>query len=198
MSISPAEFLASEQASKFPDWIKQNPAWKNYPTLDKAFPAIGLTNCREPHPTEIMDLDTNTFKRMDICFSSDGVEGLWDIATMSMRGVLSCRHWDNPHAKCIVSEITNPNIGIVYFTDGTMTDYGLSINKRALVRYVPQRLGVDPCSYIYLDTLYAKTTNRDPFQYLNKDPNSEFIRDIFKAFLKSKLNNHGKANVSIR
>ena len=31
---------------------------------------------------------------LEICFSSDGNQGSWDIATMSMRGVSSCMRWD--------------------------------------------------------------------------------------------------------
>jgi hypothetical protein len=205
-SISSAEFLASEQASKLPDWVKQNLTWKDFPTINKVFPDLGLTNCREPYHQLITDYgesDGGALKKMDICFSSDGVEGLWDIATMSMRGAMSCRHWDNQHARCsynIVRDMAGPNMGIIYFTDGSMTEYGLSMNKRALVRYMPgepARGGLSAVSaYIYMDRVYAKTTNKDPMKYINTDmaPNT---KDIFKDFLKRRLNNKGRAQVAI-
>lgn len=200
--ISAAEFLASERAKKFPDWLKQDPIWAARPTISKVFPDLGLVNCRESYPTEIMDYgeDISKLKKMDIVFSSDGVEGLWDIATMSMRGVLSCKHWDNTHSKTIVSTITSPFTGIIYFTDGTMTEYGLSMNKRALVHYYPPSPG-QVANQLVLDSLYAKTTNRDPMKYINKEPDairSANIREVFKEFLRSKLNNMGKANTVIR
>lgn len=204
--ISATEFLASEQAKKLPDWVKLNPDWKFYPTIEKIFPSLGLVNCREPYATQIMDYgesDGGNPKKMDICFSSDGIDGMWDIATMSMRGAMSCRHWDNPHAKGSYNLIGDmvSNAGIIYFTDGSMTEYGVSMNKRALVRYVPgspaQRGFSATSAYIYMDRIYAKTTNKDPMKYINTDldPNT---RDIFKNFLKSKLNNKGKAQTVIR
>lgn len=185
--ITAKEFLASEQAKKLPDWIRKDPNWDYHPTIDKVFPRLGLQNCREPCAEEIIDLGTPTptSKKMDIVFSSDGIEGLWDIATMSMRGVMTCKHWDNPHSKSIVGEITSPRIGIIYLTDGTMTEYGLSINKRCrVIHSIFHESGRD-C--IYLDALYAKTTNTNPMVYENKDPNYKMIKAIFKKFLESKL-----------
>jgi hypothetical protein len=204
--ISSAEFLASEQAQKLPNWVREHPDWNLYPTIDKAFPGIGLVNCREPYTTEVMDYgdsDIGVLKKMDICFSSDGIEGMWDIATMSMRGAMSCRHWDNPRAKArynIVADMTSPILGIIYLTDGSMTEYGLSMNKRALIRlerYLPRVPGTAP-DVIYMDRIYMKTTNRDPLEYVNNDPISSVTREVFKYFLRNKLNSKARAHTVIR
>jgi hypothetical protein len=133
--------------------------------------------------------------KMDVGFSSDGIEGLWDLLTMSMRGVSSCKHWDNSqHSKTIVSTAVNPNVGIVYLTDGSMTPYGLSINRRALVYYSGnESWGGSMPSRLTIDRVYTKSTNTDPWVYLNVDPDAARIKDIFKKFLQSKL----KKNVLI-
>src|ERR1700722_5581163 len=144
--ISAAEFLASEQAKKLPDWIKTNPTW-SLPIVKKAFPDLGLENCRQqceemitplvPYYNNVpAPLSAPAPVKMDIVFSSDGVDGLWDLLTKSMRGVLSCKSWNNAqHSKYIVDEAVHPTVGIIYLTDCSMTEYGESINRRALVYY---------------------------------------------------------------
>lgn len=196
--ITRSEFFASEQAKKLPTWIKDSPYWTT--EIKKVYPDLGLENCREPCEeliTPLVPYENNapvpakapTPVKMDVCFSSDGVEGLWDILTMSMRGVSSCKHWENTtHSKTVVSTAVNPAVGIIYLTDGTMTKYGPTINRRALVYYSGNEswAGAMP-SRISIDRVYTKSTNTDPFVYLNVDPDAVRIKTIFKNFLKSRL-----------
>jgi hypothetical protein len=189
------KFLASKSAQKMPEWIQKHQTWKTTPKIDKIFPKIGLPNCIEECPEEITDYGTKepTKKKMHIAFSSDGITGLWDLSTMSMRGVLSCCHWKNAHAKRsssgytdgIMSPMTNPNVGIIYLTDGTMTEHGLSINKRSLV-YYHEYAG---SKQITISQPLAKTTNTNPEVYANRDESADQTKRIFKDFLRSRVKN---------
>jgi hypothetical protein len=185
--VNSKRFLASATGKKLPDWMRKSVVWTDKPTITKVFPELGLKNCREHCKEEIEDFGKGyeVLSKMDIVFSSDGFKGLWDLATMSMRGVSTCRHWKNhDHNKCLPGQITDPNLGIIYMTDGTMTEYGESINKRALVSY--GQWGGE--SFISVGTLYAKTTNIDPYRYINRDPMDieRKIKNMFRGFLRSK------------
>ena len=102
---------------------------------------------------------------------------------------MTCRHWDNPHSynladinhQMFMDEITSPDVGIIYLTDGTETEYGLSMNKRALVRYSSFSRSLSICP------LYTKTTNTNPNIYDNKERNFTQIKGIFQNFVDSKF-----------
>lgn len=208
--ISQKEFLSTDRAKNLPDWIKESAYWT--PTIEKVYPGLGLENFRESSGKEVTPLvpyeqgpggsfNPNPSKapppvKMDVVFSSDGADGLWDILTMSMRGVSSCKHWDNKqHSKAIVSTAVHPTIGIIYLTDGSMTEYGLSINRRSLIYYSDNASwgGAMP-SRITIDRIYTKTTNTNPLVYHNVDPDAVRIKNIFKKFLQSKIK---KSNVVV-
>src|ERR1700722_2268192 len=75
----------------------------------------------------------NKFK---IVFSSDGADGIWDIATMSMRGVSSCQSWDGEYKHCLIGSLIDPFVGIVYLTSGAkFNKYGSKMIKRCIVRF---------------------------------------------------------------
>ena len=70
-------------------------------------------------------------------FSSDGVDGVWDIATMSMRGISSCQSWNSSNAKHLVGSMLDPFTGILYITSGSkIGDIGTKMFRRSLVRLV--------------------------------------------------------------
>jgi hypothetical protein len=76
-----------------------------------------------------------------LCFSSDGVEGLWDIATMSMRGIQSCQSWGagNSNDAHVVGSMVDPSTGIIYITSGAKHgEYGTKMIRRCVVRFVVQ------------------------------------------------------------
>lgn len=70
-------------------------------------------------------------------FSSDGAEGAWDIATMSMRGVQSCQSWGSGNHTHVVGSIVDPFTGIIYLTSGAkFNEYGSKMIRRCVVRFV--------------------------------------------------------------
>jgi hypothetical protein len=168
-------FLESATAKRLPEWICTHKAIAGSTRIKKAFPALGLTNCIE-------DCEHPGVKNAKVVFSSDGFTGLWDLATMSMRGVLSCMHWENHHCSHLIGSILDPVCGIVYITDGKLTNYGLSMIKRALVR-VAFRQG-EP--FLFTDRIYSKTRNTDPMVYENRDRYAAATAGIFRNFLRSK------------
>jgi hypothetical protein len=72
-----------------------------------------------------------------IVFSSDGMDGLWDIATMSMRGVTSCQTWGGGYSTGIVGSLVDPFTGIIYMTSGgKFNEYGTKMIRRCIVRMI--------------------------------------------------------------
>jgi hypothetical protein len=91
--------------------------------------------------------------KFSIVFSSDGVDGLWDIATMSMRGITSCQRWQGQYRHCLIGSIVDPFTAIIYLTSGT--DYkhlGAKMIRRSVVRFVVDALDKKP--YILIDRVY--------------------------------------------
>lgn len=88
-----------------------------------------------------------------ICFSSDGTEGLWDIATMSMRGISSCQTWGGGNATHVVGSMVDPFTGIIYLTSGVKHGtYGTKMLRRCVVRFVVNEKSKK--QYIYLERMY--------------------------------------------
>lgn len=116
-------------------------------------------------------------KEYSVIFSSNGIEGAWDLATMSMRGITSCQKWDGQHKQCLVGSILSKFVGIVYLTSGVDFEYGgdklgSKMLRRCLVRYVVDASTNKPC--IIVDKMYP-----------------DFDKEIAKAFvetIKSKTN----------
>lgn len=78
--------------------------------------------------------------KFKIVFSSDGIDGLWDIATMSMRGISSCQSWDGQYKNNLVGSIVDPFAAVIYITSGTkMNNLGSKMVKRSIVRFVIQK-----------------------------------------------------------
>lgn len=74
-----------------------------------------------------------------LVFSSDGIEGMWDIATMSMRGIQSCQTWGagNSNDAHVVGSMVDPFTGIIYLTSGAKHgEYGTKMIRRCVVRFV--------------------------------------------------------------
>jgi len=100
------------------------------------------------------------FKKCDVVFSSDGLEGIWDIATMSMRGTSSCMSWGSGKSKHLVGSIIDPCCGIIYLTDNEEKTFGKNILDRAVVRYViTPALG----EALFLEKIYSQTTRDNAY-----------------------------------
>ena len=93
-----------------------------------------------------------------IVFSSDGVDGLWDIATMSMRGISSCVRWAGPHKLTLIGSIADPFTGIIYLTSGkNYGKYGSRMIKRCIVRFVIDSQKEQP--YLLIDRMYPSLSD---------------------------------------
>lgn len=72
-----------------------------------------------------------------VIFSSDGEDGLWDIATMSMRGIESCQSWQSGNATHVVGSMVDPFTGIIYLTSGAPhKNMGAKMMRRCIVRFI--------------------------------------------------------------
>lgn len=78
----------------------------------------------------------NNSESFNLFFSSDGIRGAWDIATMSMRGISSCQRWGAGHEKCLIGSILDPFTGIIYLSSNDNTDYGKKMFARSIVRFI--------------------------------------------------------------
>lgn len=89
----------------------------------------------------------------EIVFSSDGIEGLWDITTMSMRGIKSCQSWNGQYKKNLIGSIVDPFVGIIYLTSGkNYAGLGSKMIKRSIVRYAIDIETKKP--FLLLDKMY--------------------------------------------
>jgi hypothetical protein len=74
-------------------------------------------------------------KSLKLVFSSDGPQGMWDIATMSQgRGIMSCMNWSSDRATSLLGSMVDPFAGIIYITDGSKTKNGYKMLYRSVVR----------------------------------------------------------------
>lgn len=122
-------------------------------------------------------------KNPKIVFSSDDKDGLWDIATMSMRGFTSCQSWGGSYKRNLIGSMVDPFLGIIYLTDGTQLTKGTKMCKRALVRYVINRQTGRPA--LFLEKVYPNGGYYDRSSQLA----NQTITDLFRNFLKKKTNN---------
>lgn len=91
--------------------------------------------------------------KLRVAFSSDGAEGLWDIATMSERGITSCQSWQGDYRKCVIGSMVDPFVGIIYLTTGNkFNDRGSKMIRRCIVRFVIDKADKKP--YIFMDNMY--------------------------------------------
>jgi hypothetical protein len=110
-------------------------------------------------------------KEYSIIFSSEGEEGIWDIATMSMRGITSCQKWNGDYPRCLIGSILSKFVGIIYLTSGVKIEdqepyknLGTKMMKRCIVRYAIDAIEKRPC--ILIDKMYP-----------------EFNKNILKSFI---------------
>ena len=107
-----------------------------------------------------------------IVFSSTDPEGLWDIATMSMRGIASCQSWDSDYPKCLIGSILDPFVGIIYLTSGAKQEHGTKMVRRCMVRFAINEKTMKPV--IVLDRMYPS---------LDKSVRNAFITCIKKRLI---------------
>jgi hypothetical protein len=112
--------------------------------------------------------------KFKIIFSSDGADGAWDIATMSMRGIQSCQSWGGGYSHCLIGSVSDPFVGIIYLTSGgKFNEYGSKMMRRCVVRFVIDADKRKP--FLLLDNMYPAEDTK--------------ILKSFTDFLKEKTNN---------
>jgi hypothetical protein len=108
-----------------------------------------------------------------IVFSSTGMDGAWDIATMSERGITSCQSWHSDHATHLAGSVADPYTAIMYLTNGSdFKERGPRMIRRCIVR-----IGVDE------ETLSPVILLEKMYPAYNKSISIKFI-----SLLKKKLN----------
>lgn len=155
----------------YPFFIRQNKSLKKVAKQQRIFPRIGLDNCEE-----------QINKRRKIVFSGSGSQALWDIATMSMRGVSSCQSWNASHRKHLIGSMADPYCGIIYTTTGNKTSKGSRMSRRAIVRFVVNKRG-NPA--LLIERIYP--VFEPGFAYADHSFDKTF--QLFKSFLERKTNN---------
>ena len=99
------------------------------------------------------DYSSNNFNgKLNIVFSSDEIQGAWDILTMSQRGIQSCQSWNGQYKNCTIGSVLDPFTAIIYLTSGSKTQYGSKMIRRCIVRFVVDRFVKQPC--IFLEYMY--------------------------------------------
>lgn len=115
-------------------------------------------------------------KKMYIVFSSDGLDGLWDIATMSMRGIKSCQSWTSrsKYKTNIIGSIVDPFTGVIYLTTGKDVNHlGSKMINRCVVRLVVDKTTRKPS--IVVDRMYPVWNNN--------------VANLFDDFIRRKTDN---------
>lgn len=110
-----------------------------------------------------------------IKFSSESPEGIWDIATMSMRGISSCQTWDQGAGQSIriIGSMIDPCTAIIYISsqEGSSSQFGSKMIRRCIVRYVIDWYNKKPL--ILLEKMYPA--------------HDESTKNMFKDILRKKI-----------
>lgn len=160
-------FRKDESLFKILNKIKERCA-----TVNVAFAGLEQTDA-----FKIFSKENIPNKEFSIIFSSEGSDGAWDLATMSMRGIKSCQRWDGDYPRCLIGSILSKFVGIIYLTSGVQSDnqgayinLGSKMMRRCVVRYAVDADEGKPC--ILIDKMYPE---------LDKD-----VLNIFMSAIKSK------------
>lgn len=117
----------------------------------------------------------NLTSKAKVVFSSDGRQGMWDIATMSMRGISSCQSWNGSYKRNLVGSMIDPCVGIIYIQDGAPCTKGSRMKRRALVRYVLNKTTRKPA--LLIERIYPSN------EYNEYGSNEQEALAIFTTFL---------------
>ena len=122
---------------------------------------ITITNLEQTTSFKVFSKENIPNKEYSVVFSSEGEEGAWDIATMSMRGIKSCQRWDGEYPRCLIGSILSKYVGIVYLTSGvkaedhpSYSNLGTKMLRRCVVRFAIDMDENSPC--ILVDKMYPE------------------------------------------
>lgn len=140
--------LFKKGTSLFKVYGKINELLKN----NKLLPLADLTACFEYKSFSTINIPS---KELLLKFSSDGKDGVWDIATMSMRGISSCQTWNGGYDNSIrvIGSMIDPFTAIIYLASPSNVDrYGTKMVRRCVVRYCIHRKTKSP--FLLLEKMY--------------------------------------------
>ena len=144
----------------------------------------------------------------NITFASGGVDGLWDILTMSMRGFRSCQSWDGQYRERLIGSLIDPYVGIIYLSSNVDTEYGKQFIYRCLVRFVIDSASNRPHLFLekmypehnkavyslFINYLVSKTKNKFPVldnvakaDYLPLFPSIKYLNEDTYSYRDSKI-----------
>lgn len=111
-------------------------------------------------------------RKYQIHFSSNKTQGIWDIATMSMRGIQSCQTWGKDYAHALIGSIVDPFTGIIYLTTGedSVGGKGTKMLRRCVVRFVVHKKTKKP--FIGIERMFPS--------------HDKMVYDAFAAFIREK------------
>lgn len=122
---------------------------------------VNFNSLEQTEAFKIFSKENIPNKEFNIVFSSEGSEGAWDIATMSMRGIKSCQRWDGEYYRCLIGSILSKFVGIIYLTSGVQSDnqgnwtnLGTKMMRRSVVRYAIDADEGKPC--LLIDKMYPE------------------------------------------
>lgn len=113
-----------------------------------------LTKLEDLEPFKTFSTENIPNNEFKIVFSSDGVDGAWDIATMSQRGIQSCQSWDGEYRHCTIGSVIDPFVSIMYLTSGAKS----KMIRRCIVRFVIDDKESKP--YLLIDNMYPSNDTR--------------------------------------
>jgi len=105
----------------------------------------------------------NVSGRYNLVFSSDG-DGIWDILTMSMRGISSCQTWSadgTGYSSCLIGSILDPYTGVLFIEDpkSNKTVYGTKMVRRCLIRFLVREKNGKKEPFLFIDRIYPSSTD---------------------------------------
>lgn len=154
-----------KNAKKYPKFIRESKVVGAYADQERVWPRLGLKNCSQK-------IVGKSNKR--IVFTGSGERALWDIATMSMRGIRSCQSWDHRYSKALIGSMVDPYVGIIYITNGKKTKLGKTMDHRAVVRFVVDVSTKKPA--ILIENVYSRIAGSGAARYAFQ----RFIREKTK------------------
>jgi hypothetical protein len=155
--------------NRYPNFMHHSGSRKvleKYARQPRIWPKIGLRNCRSPIRYNGRDCE--------IVFSGSGLKAVWDIATMSQRGIYSCQSWDGSYRTRLIGSMVDPFLGIMYITDGARNAYGKQMLARALVRFVISKAGK---ASLLIERMYGAATYETFSAFLREKTGNKFPID---------------------
>lgn len=182
-----------------------------FKVYNKLYNLISDLKSESIQPKKLEDLEhfkqfssENIPQHLKIVFSSDGVDGLWDISTISMRGITSCQSWEGQYKKKLIGTIVDPFAAVIYLTSGSNTKYGSKMVRRCIVRFIVDK---DKKPFILLDRMYSnydEGTAKEFNTFIKNKTDNKFdvidiattVEDIKSYYIPTNSSIHGKLKQS--